>query len=942
MRRIKRLLFTLTALLVATASVEAATLSFQLSNPSLIAEPRDSATFAGTTSNGSSAALGSSDLSFNFFGFGPHSVTPIKNLGLAESFSSPSSAPSGMRDLIHVDPAAAPPGSNSAIQAHFESTSSDLSAAQIIVSANPSDSSSSSAPAPAFSIQGPMSGVLGSEFVAILPLVNTGSGTAGGVSITSVSLGDAALSDPVLPQSLRSLAANDFVVLDLKFEAAKLVVGTTYTLTVRGTYRSGSQALGFAVNQPLIIATPDESLRTELEHWVARDAVRQKFASLPHLNQDADNQALLNFIRSRPEFVSSGIHAGSSSIWAIFADGERYIIANNLALPAHSAAHGEQGSSSSTTVRTQDALSPGPQQGRAAEPSAQQPIIDVPVSSTSHILNALGPGWAHPIVAEAVEGWLRKQNYQFAADASVKGFKQVGGDGILYISSHVGTAGDGSPDDPFQFAIGTGQWTSPEADQEFASDLKLTTPLRLPDLTVIGGIWAADLLNQQPILEDHYAITAQFARHYWKRFNANSLVYVNTCYSDGPEARDFKQAVFDTGASVYVGWEGLGAQQTLGDMSANTAAFVFDRLLGANDAAYFPETPPQRPFDLQSIFNDFKNHTFEGSPLGVSGVGAAQSVLKIEPNPGDGPTQFGLLAPSIAFMDADPPGQPNKLRIWGLFGNDQSQTTVTVGGQKLDNVLLNKGGGVLTADLPPSGPSSAGDVVVAVRDHSSNVARVTEWQGTFRYTVAEAGTLSRETTFNLAFRGDIRKYRLAIHQDPVEPTGAMFQISSLSRAQFACNGTGVDPSTDPKVTATYKYSGSGTLTPFFPTIGGTLSPGPGEFLLDTLVTSSRSMTMFIPTTAGFPCSWTEHVVDTHDNPPAVTDVGPVAMDLCMPPGELSTNLELDENAVIHAGPVSFNLPASWCTPPNGTSKAGLNWNAIQPKPGTAPDPASAR
>jgi hypothetical protein len=315
-----------------------------------------------------------------------------------------------------------------------------------------------------------------------------------------------------------------------------------------------------------------------------------------------------------------------------------------------------------------------------------------------------------------------------------------------------------------------------------------------------------------PIVQRHYAITSQFVTDNWQDLSSNSVIYIDACASagviiqpDGSQTEnDFEQAVFNKHGSVYIGWAGAVQTEVTVKVATATALFVFDRLLGANQ--WLPESPPQRPFDYESVFRDLGTHTYFGLKLGEQGVGADQIFLTYAHNPNDGPTQFGLLAPSIAFMDADPPGQPNKLRIWGLLGNDQSQTTVTVGGQKLDNVSLNKGGGVLIADLPPSGPSSAGDVVVAARDHNSNVARVTKWQGTFRYTVAEAGTLSGETTFNLAFRGDIRKYRQAIHRDPVEPTAAMFQISSLSSAQFACNGTDVDPSTAPGVTVTDKYS----------------------------------------------------------------------------------------------------------------------------------------
>jgi hypothetical protein len=287
-----------------------------------------------------------------------------------------------------------------------------------------------------------MSGVLGNSFVAILPLVNTGSGAAGDISITSVSLGDAALVDPVLPQSLGSAAASDFVVLDLKFGAAKL--GTAYTLAVRGTYRSGSQTLGFAVTQPLATATPNELLKTELEHWVACDAVSEKFASLLQLNQDADSQALLEFIRGRPEFVSSGIDAGSSSIWASFADGERLVVGNTSIVPWQSASGSQPNPSISPPITINTGAPPSAEllapSTSASSPAAAQPIFDLPVSPKAHILSGVGFP-AAPFVATQIAQMLTDQNYAPAKGAAtVEGLKQVAGDGVFYLVSHGGVS----------------------------------------------------------------------------------------------------------------------------------------------------------------------------------------------------------------------------------------------------------------------------------------------------------------------------------------------------------------------------------------------------------------------------------------------------------------------------------------------------------------------
>ena len=111
------------------------------------------------------------------------------------------------------------------------------------------------------------------------------------------------------------------------------------------------------------------------------------------------------------------------------------------------------------------------------------------------------------------------------------------------------------------------------------------------------------------------------------------------------------------------------------------------------------------------------------------------AVLQFTPNK-DMDLVFGLLAPSVEFVQIYESGlsqrvlgQP-QIQVFGPVGNYPG--TVTVGGETADVPQWQNGSFV--ANFPSSGVSGP-DVVVSVRDHPSNVARLTEWQGgSFTYT----------------------------------------------------------------------------------------------------------------------------------------------------------------------------------------------------------------
>lgn len=684
---------------------------------------------------------------------------------------------------------------------------------------------------PSFSTLTPKSGVLGSTFVVLLPIVNMGTGTAGLVRVTSATLGRLRVSSPALPLAVGTMGSNDSKQLVLQFGSSQLTVGAKYLLTVRGTYQSGTATLGFAVNRILAVEHPSPPVQVDIQRWIALDAVRAEFASLPDLDPVADAQAMLTFLQSRPEFVESGIYPDSSSVFAEFSDGRAVIIANDRPV------------SSSVTSPVSDHPAPGTgsaasnglaSQARSTQLSGASLAVakqaaasgdsgpsELPMSSQARLLDALtGTGYIDNFVVTDLFSWLIVQGYTppEGADASVASLKTVGGDGIFYFATHGGFLGTGLLDDPHVYAL----WTSTPSD--IAKDLDFADDLFPPDrLVYMFAKTEKDLVTGKWIKETHYGITSEFVKKYWPEgtFGTNSLVYIDACNSANFGAQDFKNAVLAAGAGVYVGW----TYKVDDDDAGNAARLVFDRLLGANQ--YCPETNPaavtdcvpgsatppifaQRPFNYVGVLTtEFKFH---------DNVGRLSPIEFLDFVPGSG-SSFGLLAPSISNMAVQEyNGQNGQLTLNGTFGQNPNNATnggspgdgvVTVGGPNSPANIESWDTHQIVVDLNLSGAGSSGDVLVEVRGHKSNVARLTDWRGhQFTYTFSENGSLQVQTIYNLHLRADIRQWRNRIHFPPVEPNAF---ISSANDSTAVATGSGSASAT----AGDFSLSGSVNLVNFF-------------------------------------------------------------------------------------------------------------------------------
>ncbi|HXN25004.1 MAG TPA: IPT/TIG domain-containing protein [Candidatus Dormibacteraeota bacterium] len=548
--------------------------------------------------------------------------------------------------------------------------------------------------------------------------------------------------------------------------------------------------------------------QTAQEKASAFAAIKAKWQSLPGVDRDADNAELLAFLRARPEFSDSGIVAGSSTVWAKFNDGRVLILANNFELgPPDPAAPSE------IPFRL-----PSPE----AQANSKSPAHSV-FSSPSELLAPLAVAQELPKTRQArlmhpirnwptavpnIRQWLIDAGYDVVDDpGTLTSLRTLADDGILYMEAHGGQARVTPTDPGTKFAV----WTADEYDVFEDSDAKLKEDLDLGRVLYMGGNELSDPVTRELVPVFHYGITDKFVTEYWK-FGANSLAYFTVCQSDGGGigVQDFKNAVLAKGASVYAGW----SQSVRTNIALRTAKLVFDRLLGANDPNAFPEQYfKQRPFEWLSIGGDPLQSDLAQHSLGIDITTGA--LLSFTPNSIAGLGDFGLLAPSIMLMspiEVDLPFTPftaGTLQITGAFGSDprpDPDSKVTVGG--LDCPVKPNG---WTPDLilcdMPSG--AAGDVVVTVRKHQSNKARLTKWDGTFAYAIEGDGSLKATITYHALFRPDVRKVRTVIHLPPIGPFFTTATLTDESTASYACSGSAV--STVGSTTTTITWTGAGNV-----------------------------------------------------------------------------------------------------------------------------------
>jgi hypothetical protein len=387
--------------------------------------------------------------------------------------------------------------------------------------------------------------------------------------------------------------------------------------------------------------------------------------------------------------------------------------------------------------------------------------------------------------------------------------RSVANVGVFYFRTYHGSASFGPNDSTNTDAL----WTaSPALDSAAeASDPFLPDDLKAHRVVYMlyrSGAWQAATPGLEP--SRHYGITPSFVRTYMSSaLSENSLVYIDASGTGNP-------GIWFPNASLGIGWQGSVAF----DAAGRTASYVFDRLLGAN--VFAPENPKQRAFSYNALRADPKfghGQLFGYSfyPLNV-GAAAAEADLAMVPVKG----QFALLAPGIMQVSADE--TQNFVIINGDFGPDpgppDGKVTIDDGTGEIALAIFSWNPNEIKATLRQMGQGSAGNVVVIVRGHRSNARQLIAWQGTFTYTLKDAGSLTQTWQLDLRGRVDPQEIRVAPGQQPVSFAIAYTSMSDGFLARYSANGsaTVANSSSGCTVVTRWQSTGSGTVASKFPPV----------------------------------------------------------------------------------------------------------------------------
>jgi len=214
---------------------------------------------------------------------------------------------------------------------------------------------------------------------------------------------------------------------------------------------------------------------------VVLDSLTSKVNQLPQNDRDADNLTIYNYVRTLPQFSSSGIRP--SGVWARFQDGRFWVFVNNL--------YGTDTSWNRPAAKLEVTQS---------YRTRMSPAEELPQNNGARVMNALGTAFDYSgvgmigftEVANNARSWLQESGYSPINSApTVDGLKSVANDGVFYMSAH----GDSvqMPDGSWEFGLWTGTQSSPINDILYKADLDSGYLGYITAAHVKAGIFSKDI-----------------------------------------------------------------------------------------------------------------------------------------------------------------------------------------------------------------------------------------------------------------------------------------------------------------------------------------------------------------------------------------------------------------------------------------------------------------
>ncbi|MES2461636.1 MAG: hypothetical protein V4671_13715 [Armatimonadota bacterium] len=512
--------------------------------------------------------------------------------------------------------------------------------------------------------------------------------------------------------------------------------------------------------------TGNPSALTPEAHTAAVNAVTDFVNGLPAADFDVQQAAVLGYLQSRSDILQSGASPGGA--WAIFSNGFGHVVALNRA----------PGVLDETEFVRSRAAGTG-----------------VPKAGPALLMNAMGSGYpdeAARLLPALNEGGYAPQTQSPTLNA----LRNIGTPSFFFLSAH---GIEYTIDNVDYFLLST----ATPVDATISEALGDEGRARF----VFTGTFATGFLQSgRAINGSFYGISQRWIARYWK-FAPSSLVWISACSSQSAAAQVIVQACLGAGAGAVAGYTDIVTSRD----SDRIQRFMIDRLAGANVLSPKEQTP-QRPFDYDALLASMTQQIGNSFPVTNPATGTPFSgrftSLKIT----KGADNFGLMAPSIAYVLIDE--TTDKLILKGSFGLE-TEGTVYVAGVEAPHESWAED--EIRCDLLRSGPGSAGDVQVVVRGHKSNIRRISRWtvEGKYHAQPDLSEPLQVDGGIKLVFRADVGEYRKDPGKVFIRPT--RYAVATRdSAAELTAKGIVRESCGNGGGSSTKSWTGEGSWPSFMP------------------------------------------------------------------------------------------------------------------------------
>jgi hypothetical protein len=158
-----------------------------------------------------------------------------------------------------------------------------------------------------------------------VPLINRGTGAANNIRVTDISLDAATRLEPAaMPVFLGTLEKSNVILVNARFDASSLVLGSDYQVSIHGTYESGDATYRFAVNRSIVVPTPQAPLIDLLNAHVEVSAKPNKISYVLFNDESNDSPQHINTFSL--DVVAPVVVTGTPKGWDVETDNKSYVL----------------------------------------------------------------------------------------------------------------------------------------------------------------------------------------------------------------------------------------------------------------------------------------------------------------------------------------------------------------------------------------------------------------------------------------------------------------------------------------------------------------------------------------------------------------------------------------------------------------------------------------